>query len=97
MATWLPFAASTAVETAVKGGAMTISQCRDSHTSGRKAAKKARVSPSVLYIFQFPAITRRRLMGALLRTHGTGAGGSRFRGIPTHCAGIPGKDNGKER
>src|SRR5205807_3837803 len=55
------FAASAAVEIAVKGGAMTISQCLEFATSGAKAEKKARVSARVLYIFQLPAITRRRM------------------------------------
>src|SRR3954470_24591828 len=54
-------AAATAAEMAVNGGAITMSQDFVS-TRGAKAEKKARVSASVLYIFQLPAITR-RLMG----------------------------------
>src|SRR6266853_5121787 len=61
VATLEPFAASTAVEIAVNGGATTMSQCFAFETSGRKEEKKARVSASVLYIFQLPAITRRRM------------------------------------
>jgi len=38
-----------------------MSQCFAFETSGRKAEKNARVSASVLYIFQLPAITRRRM------------------------------------
>src|SRR5260370_23948989 len=56
-----PLTASTAVDTAVKGGATTMSQCFAPATSGRNEEKNARVSASVLYIFQFPAITRRRM------------------------------------
>src|SRR6266581_7977978 len=63
MATLEAFAASTAVESAVNGGATTMSQCFAFTTSGIKEEKNARVSTSVLYIFQLPAITRRR-MGA---------------------------------
>src|SRR5690348_18231613 len=61
MAMLVFFAASTAVEIAVKGGAMTMSQCLEFATSGAKAEKNARVSAIVLYIFQLPAITRRRM------------------------------------
>src|SRR5215472_16098795 len=61
MAMLVFFAASTAVEMAVNGGAMTMSQCLEFVTSGVRALKKARVSASVLYIFQLPAITRRRM------------------------------------
>src|SRR3989442_2574564 len=57
IATLLPFTASTAAGIDVKGGATTISQCDASETSGKNAAKNARVSACVLYIFQFPAIT----------------------------------------
>src|SRR6266567_7735699 len=63
MATLEAFAASTAVESAVNGGATTMSQCFAFTTSGRNEEKNTRVSTSVLYIFQLPAITRRR-MGA---------------------------------
>src|SRR5215813_2046202 len=56
----LPFAASTAAAIEVNGGAITTSQCAASPIMGRKAAKNARVSDCVLYIFQFPAITLRR-------------------------------------
>src|SRR6266849_11194279 len=55
------FATSTAVDMAVNGGATTMSQCFAVATSGRKEEKNARVSVSVLYIFQLPAITRRRI------------------------------------
>src|SRR5262249_965339 len=65
IATLLPFAASTAVEIAVNGGAITMSQCLQSPTSGRNAEKNARVSASVLNIFQLPAITGRRIAGSL--------------------------------
>src|SRR6266568_8328280 len=61
MAMLVFFAASAAVAIAVKGGAMTMSQCFEFATSGVKAEKNARVSARVLYIFQFPAITRRRM------------------------------------
>src|SRR5258708_25396039 len=60
------FVGSTAVEMAVKGGAMTMSQCFASATRGRNEEKNARVSASVLYIFQLPAITRRRLDSFIL-------------------------------
>src|SRR6266436_3999921 len=63
MATRELFAASKAVEIAVNGGATTMSQCFAFTTSGRNEEKNTRVSTSVLYIFQLPAITRRR-MGA---------------------------------
>ena len=52
-----PRAASTAAARAVNGGATTISQCVAAATSGFSAAKYARVSACVLYIFQLPAIT----------------------------------------
>src|SRR5262245_34247984 len=54
-------AASAAAEIAVKGGAMTMSQWLEFATSGAKAEKNPRVSARVLYIFQVPAITRRRM------------------------------------
>src|ERR1019366_1871440 len=57
----VPFAASTAAASAVNGGATTMSQCVESATSGASAAKYARASACVLYIFQFPAITGRRI------------------------------------
>src|SRR6267378_323618 len=60
-ATLEPLAHSNAVEIAVNGGATTMSQCFAPVTSGRNEEKNARVSASVLYIFQFPAITRRRM------------------------------------
>src|SRR5277367_1932540 len=60
MAMCVPLVASAAVEMAVKGGAMMMSQWAQLATSGLKAAKNARVSASVLYIFQLPAMTRRR-------------------------------------
>src|SRR6266481_3122062 len=60
-AIWVPLAASAAVEMAVKGGATMMSQCLEFATNGVKAEKNARVSASVLYIFQLPAITRRRM------------------------------------
>src|SRR6266571_5533105 len=46
---------------AVKGGAMTISQCVEEATNGANAVKKARVSACVLNIFQLPAMTRWRI------------------------------------
>src|SRR5215831_6866586 len=61
MAILVFFAASTAVEMAVNGGPMTMSQCLEFATSGAKVEKNARVSARVLYIFQLPAITRRRM------------------------------------
>src|SRR6266849_1264262 len=61
MAIWVPFAASAAVEMAVKGGATMMSQCLEFATSGVNAEKNARVSAIVLNIFQLPAITRRRM------------------------------------
>src|SRR6267378_2496916 len=61
MAMLEPFASSTAVCIAVNGGATTMSQCSAAATSGRNEEKNARVSASVLYIFQLPAITRRRI------------------------------------
>src|SRR6267378_623693 len=61
MAMLVPFAASAAVEMAVKGGATIMSQCLEFATNGVKAEKNARVSASVLYIFQLPAITGRRM------------------------------------
>src|SRR5882724_3329047 len=61
MAMLVPFAKSAAAEMAVKGGATMMSQCLEFATSGVKAEKNARVSASVLYIFQLPAITRRRI------------------------------------
>src|SRR6266849_6252740 len=61
MAMLEPFTASTASGMAVNGGATTMSQCFAPATSGRNEEKNARVSASVLYIFQFPAITRRRM------------------------------------
>src|SRR5882724_2338813 len=57
----VPFAAWAAVEMAVKGGATMMSQCLEFATNGAKVEKNARVSASVLYIFQLPAITRRRM------------------------------------
>src|ERR1700722_3071552 len=50
---------STAAEMAVNGGATTMSQKLASATSGANAAKNARASAMLLYIFQLPAITRR--------------------------------------
>src|SRR6267143_5477259 len=61
MAMLVPFAASAAVEMAVKGGATMMSQCLEFAANGVKAEKNVRVSASVLYIFQLPAITRRRM------------------------------------
>src|SRR5919109_1443438 len=61
MAMLVFFAASMAAGIAVKGGAMAISQCFEPATSGENAEKNARVSDCVLYIFQLPAITRRRI------------------------------------
>src|SRR5260370_30807606 len=59
MATLEFFAASTAVEMAVNGGATTMSQCFAFETRGRKEEKNARGSARGLYIFQLPTITRR--------------------------------------
>src|SRR5216117_609581 len=61
MATLEPFAASKAVEIAVNGGATTMSQCFAPATRGRNDVKNARVPASVLYLFQLPASTRRRM------------------------------------
>jgi hypothetical protein len=61
MATLEFLAASAAAEIAVNGGATTMSQCFALATRGRKDVKNVRVSASVLYIFQLPAITRRRI------------------------------------
>src|SRR6266849_6465702 len=61
IAIFVCFAASTAVGMAVKGGAITISQCVEEATKGANAEKKARVSACVLNIFQLPAMTRRRI------------------------------------
>src|SRR5260370_35824579 len=60
------FVASTAVEMAVKGGAMTMSQFFASATSGRNEEKNARGSARVLYIFQLPALRRRRMDSIIL-------------------------------
>src|SRR6202011_4763298 len=65
MAMFVPRVASTADKTAVNNGAMTISHCLAPATRGAKAEKNARVSDVVLYIFQLPAITRRRFDGLI--------------------------------
>src|SRR6266852_3259979 len=65
MAMLVCFVAWTAVEMAVKGGAMTMSQCLAWATSGRNEGKNARVSARVLYIFQLPAIRRRRMQTSI--------------------------------
>src|ERR1700741_4390040 len=57
----VPRTHSTAAARAVKGGATMISQCVKSLTSGTSAEKYPRASACVLYIFQFPAITGRRI------------------------------------
>jgi hypothetical protein len=57
-----PLAASAAAARDVKVGATTISQCVVDATSGLNAEKNARVSATVLNIFQFPAITGRRII-----------------------------------
>src|ERR1700739_3468102 len=57
----VPRTHSTAAARAVKGGATMISQCAESLTKGKRAKKYARASACVLYIFQFPAITGRRI------------------------------------
>ena len=62
MAMFVPLADSTAAGMAVKGGAMTMSQWEE-ETAGANAEKKARVSACVLNIFQFPAISGRRVIG----------------------------------
>src|ERR1700722_4326361 len=56
----LPSAAAAAAASAVNGGATMMSHSGVGGTSGLNASKNARVSSSVLYIFQFPAITGRR-------------------------------------
>src|SRR5579859_3248450 len=66
MAISLPRAPSTAAETAVKGGAITMSHRRTPLTKVANAEKKVRVSACVLNIFQLPAITRRRFVFASL-------------------------------
>src|SRR5208283_5237199 len=63
----VPFVASTATGIFVKGGATTMSQSFTPATSGRNAAKNARVSAWFLYIFQLPAITRRRFTVLICR------------------------------
>src|SRR5258708_39346951 len=63
MATLEAFAASTAVESAVNGGAATMSQCFAFKTSGRDEEENTRVSTRGLDIFQLPGNKRRR-MGA---------------------------------
>src|ERR1700733_990123 len=60
-----PFTDSTAAGIAVNGGAITMSQWAALATSGVKAEKKLRGSACVLYIFQFPAITGRRIGDSL--------------------------------
>src|SRR3979490_2932254 len=64
----VPRAASTAVVRAVNGGATMMSQCVELATSGASAVKYARPSACVLYIFQFPAITGRRITPLSLPT-----------------------------
>src|SRR5277367_1372339 len=56
-----PLAVSTVAARALKGGATTISQCCDAATNGNSLAINARASAWVLYIFQLPAITGRRM------------------------------------
>src|SRR5713101_6291097 len=63
MAMFEPRAACAAAASPVKGGATTMSQCVAPAASGRKASKNARISAWVLYIFQLPAITGRRMGG----------------------------------
>jgi hypothetical protein len=58
----VPFTASTDAASAVNGGAMMMSQWDGTATSGLKALKYARASACVLYIFQLPAITGRRIL-----------------------------------
>src|ERR1700722_11425576 len=57
----VPRTASTEAASAVNGGATIISQCTLCCTSGANAEKNAHASLCVLYIFQFPAITGRRM------------------------------------
>src|SRR3954453_9276102 len=52
----LPRAAPAAACTAVNGGATTISTAAVSLTNGRRSVTNATVSPTVLNIFQLPAI-----------------------------------------
>src|ERR1700728_5397457 len=61
MAISVPFAASAATASDVYGGAITMSHVLDLATSGLNAAKNWRVSACVLYIFQLPAMTGRRM------------------------------------
>src|ERR1700728_1332758 len=61
MAISVPFAASAETLSDVYGGAITTSQCLDLETSGLNAAENWRVSGCVLYIFQLPAMTGRRM------------------------------------
>src|SRR5215467_6925922 len=72
------FADSTAAGMFVNGGAITMSQSLTSNTSGFTAAKNARVSADVLYIFQFPAMTRRRF-GVLIYLSGPPRPGASYR------------------
>src|SRR2546425_11243474 len=62
MATRVPSVSSTAVESAVNGGATAMSQCSTFWISGIRASKNARVSARVLNIFQFPAIMGRLIL-----------------------------------
>src|ERR1700722_638023 len=68
----VPCAAWAAAGRFTKGGQITISACVASATSGRNFSKKATVSEGVLYIFQLPAMTGRR-MRLLERPQKTGS------------------------
>src|SRR5258708_35505178 len=57
----VPLEDSTAVGISIAGGAIRMSQSVTPATNGLNAPKNASVSAGVLNIFQFPAITRRRL------------------------------------
>src|SRR5262249_22094142 len=60
MPTLVPSAISTATQSDVYGGAITMSESVTPETKGSSSSKNERVSSSVLYIFQLPAVMRRR-------------------------------------
>src|SRR5208283_4578261 len=64
-ATFDPSAASAAAANAVKGGATTTSQCTACAATGLIISMKCTASATVLYIFQFPAITGLRMFSIL--------------------------------
>src|SRR5678815_5058129 len=63
-ATWIfePSSRSATVLSAVKTGAITTSQWFALATNGLSESAVSTASPSVLYIFQFPAITGLRIL-----------------------------------